>query len=77
MNHSYIDFTKLRNESDIKAAKEKLKYCILVEEDMLSKSVHDLRSNLMLSFKRAILETGARIVTIAIMNYLYERLHKD
>jgi hypothetical protein len=77
MSHSYFDFTKLRNESDIKAAKEKLKYCMLVQEEMLSKSIHNLRSNLVLSLKSAVIETGARIVTVAVISFLRERFNKE
>ena len=76
MSHSYFNFNKLRNESDIKAAKEKLKYCMLVQEDMLSKSLYNLRINFLHSLKMAALKTGARIVTMVIMNYLQERSHE-
>ncbi len=76
MRDHYFDFRKLRNESDIKTAKEKLKYYVLAQEEMLSTSVDNLRCNIFNSFKRSVLETGTRIITNALLNHLKSRLIK-
>ena len=76
MSYQYIDLRNLRSESDIKTAKEKLKYNILVQEDMLSKSINNLRTNLLNYVKRSIMEMGTRILITFLLRQLKSRLTK-
>jgi hypothetical protein len=70
MSNHNIDFGKLRNESDVKIAKEKLKNFILVQEKILSTSMDNLGGNIMDSVKRSLLDMAARIVTNTLLNQL-------
>jgi hypothetical protein len=70
MSNHNIDFGKLRNESDVKIAKEKLKNFILVQVKILSTSMDNLGGNIMDSVKRSLLDMAARIVTNTLLNQL-------
>jgi hypothetical protein len=70
MSNHNIDFGKLRNESDVKIAKEKLKNFILVQVKILSTSMDNLGGNIMDSVKRSLLDMAARIVTNNLLNQL-------
>ena len=70
MSNHNIDFGKLRNESDVKIAKEKLKNFILVQEKILSTSMDNLGGNIMDSVKRSLLDMATRIVTNTLLNQL-------
>ena len=66
----HFDYNKLRTEKDIKIAKEKLKYSILLQERILSKSFQDLRTNFITNLKKSFLNLGIKIVTGIIINQI-------
>lgn len=65
-----IDYKNLRTYSDIKIAKEKLKYSILLHEDMLSKSVDALRGNVVSSLKQSAWKWGMKVAVSYLMSQI-------
>ena len=75
MDH-HFDYNNLRTEKDIKIAKEKLKYSVLLQEEILSKSFQDLRTNFIINLKKSFLNMGMKIVTGIIINQIQTRASK-
>ncbi len=68
-----IDYKSLRTFSDIKIAKEKLKYSILLHEDMLLKSIDYLRGNFIHSLKQSAWKWGMKIAVGLIVTQINSR----
>lgn len=66
-----IDYKSLRSFSDIRIAKEKLRYSILLNEGMLSKSIDNLRGNFIDSLKQTAWRWGMK----AVAGYLVTQLN--
>ena len=75
MDH-HFDYTNLRTEKDIKIAKEKLKYSVLLQEEIFSKSCKNLKTNFIINLKRSFLNLGIKIVTGIIINQIQTRVSK-
>ncbi|MFP4557303.1 MAG: hypothetical protein ACLFNU_10560 [Bacteroidales bacterium] len=73
---SPVDYKSLRTFSDIKIAKEKLRYSILLHEDMLSKSIDNLRGNFIQSLKQSAWRWGMKVAVGFLMNHLESRTSK-
>ena len=75
MDH-HFDYNNLRTEKDIKIAKEKLKYSVLLQEDILSKSCKNLRINFIINLKRSFFNLGMKIATSFLINQIQTRASK-
>lgn len=71
-----IDYKNLRTYSDIKIAKEKLKYSILLHEDMLSKSVDVLKGNVISSLKQSAWKWGMKVAVGYLMTQINSQSSK-
>jgi hypothetical protein len=71
-----VDYKNLRTYSDIKIAKEKLRYSILLHEDMLSKSIDHLRGNVINSLKQSAWRWGMKVAVGFLVTQLNSRTSK-
>jgi len=71
-----IDYSRLRTFSDIIIAKEKLRYSILLHEDMLSRSFSDLRDNFVLSMKQSVRDWATKVALEFLLTQINLRTSK-
>ena len=75
MDH-HFDYKNLRTEKDIKIAKERLKYYILMQEDIISNSYRNLRTDFIINLRKSFLNLGMRILTGFLINQIKLRTSK-
>lgn len=71
-----IDYTNLRTFSDIKTAKEKLRYSILLHEGILSRGIDNLRGNIINSLKQSAWRWGMKVAIGLLMTQINSRISK-
>jgi hypothetical protein len=71
-----MDYTNLRTFSDIKNAKEKLRYSILLHENMLSRSIDNLRGNFINSLKQSAWRWGMKVAIGFLVSQINLRTSK-
>lgn len=71
-----IDYSRLRTFSDITIAKEKLRYSILLQEDMLSRSFSDIRNNFILSLKQSVWDWATKVALEFLVTQINLRTSK-
>jgi hypothetical protein len=71
-----IDYSRLRTFSDIIIAKEKLRYSILLQEDMLSRSFSDIRDNFILTLKQSVWDWATKVALEFLVTQINLRTSK-
>jgi hypothetical protein len=71
-----IDYSRLRTFSDIIIAKEKLRYSILLQEDILSRSFSDIRDNFILSLKQSVWDWATKVALEFLVTQINLRTSK-
>jgi hypothetical protein len=73
---SLIDYKSLRTFSDIRIAKEKLRYSILLHENILSRSIDNLRGNFIHSLKQSAWRWGMKAALGFLVSQINSRTSK-
>jgi hypothetical protein len=71
-----IDYNRLRTLGDIQIAKEKLRYSLQHNEDLLYNSIDSLQNNLILSLKHAAWRWGLKVAAGLLIDKLKKRASK-
>ncbi len=74
--NEFINFSSLRNDSDIRLAREKLKYSIRLQEEVMMNNVGNLRKSFVLSLRQSFFKMGSKWVAIAAVNLLRRKRRK-
>jgi hypothetical protein len=69
----YIDYSNLRTESDLKLARQKLKYAIHIKEETLFETLGILKSNVLLSIRTTAWQTIAKLTARTVIKVLQRR----
>lgn len=69
----YIDFEGLRDDSDIRLAREKLKYSIRLQEEVILNNADNLKRSFYQSLKQSFFRIGVKWTSGAIISLLSRR----
>jgi len=73
MMEKYIDFTKIKTESDIKLAKISLNHKVALQERIIADTFGNFGGYFMNSMKLTIIRTGTSILTTALIRLIKSR----
>lgn len=72
----YIDYAGLRNDNDIRLAREKLKYSIRLQEEVMLNNVDNLKRSFFQSVRQSFFKMGMKWTSGAIVSLLTKRNKK-